>query len=75
MKVRAKRLGYYGHKRRKEGAEFVIQSDKDFSESWMEQVGGESPSGKSKKRNKKDKDENPENSEGGESPSGDSDVL
>jgi len=52
MQVRAKRLGYYGDKRQKEGAiftlvdvktirkgkELVIPAEKQFSDRWMEKV-------------------------------------
>lgn len=37
MLVRAKELGFYGEKRRREGAEFEV-ANKDFSEKWMEEV-------------------------------------
>lgn len=36
MLVKAKRLGYYDHKRRKEGDVFSLDSKDDFSEKWME---------------------------------------
>ena len=53
MKVRAKALGYYGDKRRKEGEEFELiertvgdkekrrklSVDQQFSDIWMEKVG------------------------------------
>ena len=35
MKVKATRMGYYGHKRRKEGEVFNIKSEKFFSKNWM----------------------------------------
>lgn len=49
MRVRAKELGYYGHKRRRPGEVFDLIDDKDakggvipaakfFSEKWMEKV-------------------------------------
>ncbi len=38
MKVRATRLGYYNNKRQREGAEFFLKSDKDFSKTWMEKL-------------------------------------
>ena len=43
MKVKAKELGYYGDKRRKEGAIFHIKSEKFFSEKWMIDVDGVLP--------------------------------
>lgn len=33
--VRAKMLGYYDHKRRREGEEFMISSEQHFSNKWM----------------------------------------
>lgn len=44
MLVKATRLGYYGIKRRKEGAVFRIKSENEFSEKWMEKVETASPS-------------------------------
>lgn len=38
MKVRAIKLGYYDHKRRREGAVFNLFDKKDFSKSWMESL-------------------------------------
>lgn len=38
IKVRAIRLGYYGLARRKEGDEFVIHGENEFSKNWMEKV-------------------------------------
>lgn len=35
MKVKAKELGYYGHKRRREGDVFVLESKDHFSKKWM----------------------------------------
>jgi len=35
MKVQAKELGYYEHKRRREGDVFTLLDPKDFSEKWM----------------------------------------
>jgi hypothetical protein len=40
MKVRATQLGVYGLKRMREGAVFDIDSEKEFSERWMEKVDG-----------------------------------
>lgn len=37
MLVRATKMGFYGESRRKEGDQFEI-ANKDFSESWMEEV-------------------------------------
>jgi len=38
MKVRAIGPGYYNHARRKEGDEFEISSEKEFSGKWMEKI-------------------------------------
>jgi len=38
MKVRAKRLGFFGATRRREGEVFDIPSEKQFSKLWMEKV-------------------------------------
>ena len=43
MKVKAKftdqtKFGFYGHKRRYNGDVFEIESEKHFSEKWMEKV-------------------------------------
>lgn len=35
MKVRAKEVGYYGNKRRKEGVEFFLRDKEHFSKKWM----------------------------------------
>lgn len=40
MRVKATRIGYYGNKRQKEGEQFVLKSEKDFSKTWMEKVTG-----------------------------------
>lgn len=48
IKVIATRMGYYDHKRRKEGSVFTIKSEKDFSKNWMEIADGTKI--KSKKR-------------------------
>lgn len=42
MKVRAKRMGYLGLVRRREGSEFELPAGVKFSESWMERVDGKS---------------------------------
>lgn len=47
MKVRAIRLGYYNHKRRREGEIFEVLDDKAFSKVWMEKI-GEAPKPKPK---------------------------
>lgn len=50
MKVKATKLGYYNHKRQREGAVFFLKSKEDFSKNWMEEISEE----KSKKpRSKK----------------------
>jgi len=38
IKVRAIRVGYYDHVRRREGDVFIIANEQAFSEKWMEQV-------------------------------------
>ena len=38
MKVKALKLGYYGHKRRHEGDVFFLKDAKDFSKKWMAEV-------------------------------------
>jgi hypothetical protein len=39
MRVRATKLGYFGHKRIKEGTEFVLKNpEKQFSKTWMVEV-------------------------------------
>jgi hypothetical protein len=43
FKVRAKILGFYGNKRRREGDIFPIAGEKDFSKRWMERVAPETP--------------------------------
>ena len=44
MKVKATRLGYYKHKRRREGDVFSLLDPSHFSTRWMEKVGqAESP--------------------------------
>ena len=57
MKVRAKELGYYNHKRRREGVEFdlvekkglvngvekTITVEDQFSDKWMERLAGSEP--------------------------------
>lgn len=50
MRVRAKRLGFYDLKRRREGEEFILHDPKQFSEVWMEAVDGKAPSKKKVKK-------------------------
>jgi len=38
MKVKAIKLGYYGHKRRQEGSVFFLKDKSHFSKKWMEEV-------------------------------------
>jgi hypothetical protein len=54
MQVRVKESckGFYGIRRRKEGEEFTIDSEKDFSEKWMEHVNPEDKPLKTKKGKK-----------------------
>lgn len=40
MKVKATRLGYYNHRRRREGDVFELMDDKAFSKRWMERLDG-----------------------------------
>lgn len=42
MKVRAKRIGYYNHLRKREGVVFKVDP-KHFSDKWMEKTEGETP--------------------------------
>jgi hypothetical protein len=51
MKVVAKRIGFYGLKRRRAGEIFEIQSEKEFG-SWMEKVEKEPVLAKSKSKAK-----------------------
>lgn len=53
MKVRAKSLGYYGHKRRYEGDEFYIKDEKHFSAKWMKKVEAAAPAPKKSRSKKK----------------------
>lgn len=55
MHVRATKLGYYDLKRRREGDEFVLKSEKAFSKKWMEPVDGQMPKQKSKEQKTKNK--------------------
>lgn len=50
MKVRAIRLGYYNHRRRREGDIFELLDDKAFSEKWMEKLDGKKSKVKSVER-------------------------
>lgn len=43
IKVRATQTGYYDEKRQRTGDVFVIHSEKDFSHTWMEHVGAQTP--------------------------------
>lgn len=38
MQVKAIKMGYYNHKRVREGAEFTIKNEKEFSDKWMEKL-------------------------------------
>ena len=52
-RVRATEIGYYGAKLRQPGDEFAIDSDKAFSEIWMEALDGKAPkAAKAEKRKK-----------------------
>ena len=63
MKVRAKSLGYYNHKRQYEGAEFFLKNaEKDFSEKWMEVIEVEAKAPKKKARSKKVSEETEQDS-------------
>ena len=66
MRVRAKRLGYYGTKRKKEGDCFDISDEKKnpkdenpmaFSKHWMEKVEAKAPTRSSKAKPAKGKAE------------------
>lgn len=43
FKVRAIRLGYYGHTRRRPGDVFMVHGDQDMSGRWMERVAPTTP--------------------------------
>lgn len=43
MRVRATKTGFYGTKRLYKGDEFILHSDKLFSENWMEAIDGKAP--------------------------------
>ena len=43
MRVRATKLGYYNHRRRRENEEFEIVKEIDFSKRWMVKVEEETP--------------------------------
>jgi hypothetical protein len=47
MRVKAKRIGYYGLRRMREDDIFTLKKDSDFSSSWMEVV-EDSPRGGTK---------------------------
>jgi hypothetical protein len=40
MKVQATRLGFYNHKRRREGSVFRLRKSEDFSKQWMVELKG-----------------------------------
>lgn len=42
LKVRATRMGYYDHARRREGDVFIVE-EADFSSTWMEKVSANTP--------------------------------
>lgn len=50
MKVRAKKLGYYGLRRRQEGEVFELKDEKFFSETWMEKLESKKKSKPAKKK-------------------------
>lgn len=50
MKVRATRLGYYNHRRRREGDIFELLDENQFSKVWMERLDGETPKVKKSKK-------------------------
>ena len=56
MKVKAKRIGFYGNKRRKAGSVFNIKDVKEFSKAWMEEIKDDSKSKKSSKAKPAEKD-------------------
>lgn len=43
VKVKDGMMGYYAHKRWKEGRELVLEKASDFSHTWMEAIGWEPP--------------------------------
>jgi hypothetical protein len=42
-RVRATQVGYYDEKRRRVGDVFTLKQDKDFSQTWMEEVDPHTP--------------------------------
>jgi hypothetical protein len=58
MKVRAKLMGYYDHKRRRLGEVFHIQDEKEFSKKWMVTIdSSNAPKGKKSDKKSKESDE------------------
>ena len=43
MKVKATRIGYYNHKRRREDEIFMLKDESHFSERWMEKASTSAP--------------------------------
>ncbi len=50
INVRAIKAGYYGLQRRKEGDEFAIESDEEFSTLWMEKMSTKDVKASAKKK-------------------------
>lgn len=55
MQVKAKKLGYYNHKRQREGAIFTLKKAEDFSPNWMEKMDAEKEEAKPAKGGRKGK--------------------
>jgi len=79
MLVKAKRLGYYEHKRRYEGDTFEIRAEKHFSKKWMVKVtsGEKKPALKPapEKGSEPESQKGPDAPDGSETPTGDQEVI
>jgi hypothetical protein len=64
MRVKAIRLGYYNHKRRREGDIFDLLNEKHFSKHWMEKFSGKSKGSKKVQEPELEEGEEPAGAEG-----------
>lgn len=53
MRVKATQLGYYNHRRQREGVIFDLLKESDFSEIWMERLEAKPEKVKAKVKSKK----------------------
>jgi hypothetical protein len=53
MRVEATRIGYYGNKRIREGQQFNLKNEKDFSKEWMISLDSKQAKAASKDKTKK----------------------